>query len=83
MLGLYVHILLRTMLPSQSNEEKGANGGGGGGGVRILLLVFTSLMMVETIAYLAVVGYHRAWFERSGSSGANWRCTESEVLHVQ
>ncbi len=33
-------------------------------GVKILLLVFLSLMVVETIAYLAVVWYHRPWFER-------------------
>jgi len=80
MLGLYVHILLRTMLPSHPKDDEGANGegGGGGGGVRILLLVFTSLMMVETMAYLAVVGYHRAWFEQASCRG-----TEGEVLHVQ
>mmetsp|Transcript_9469 Transcript_9469/g.15717 ORF Transcript_9469/g.15717 Transcript_9469/m.15717 type:complete len:164 (-) Transcript_9469:63-554(-) len=35
-----------------------------GGGIPILLLVFLSLMMMETIAYLAVVWYHRPWFER-------------------
>ena len=33
-------------------------------GMRILLVVFTSLMIVETMAYLAVVWYHRSWFER-------------------
>ena len=33
-------------------------------GMRILLMVFIALMIVETMAYLAVVWYHRSWFER-------------------
>jgi len=56
MLALYAY-LIGTILHWHSD-------GKGSSGVEILLLVFLSLMVVETIAYLAVVWYHRPWFER-------------------
>ena len=55
-LALYVY-MLGMILHWHSDESSSS-------GVKILLLVFLSLMVVETIAYLAVVWYHRPWFER-------------------
>ena len=68
LLSLYVY-LLGTMI---------SNPGDTSAGVRILLMVFLSLMIVETMAYLAVVRYHRAWFER----GSVRRGAEGEALQV-
>jgi len=56
MLALYAY-LIGTVLHWHSDGQSSS-------GVGILLLVFLSLMVVETIAYLAVVWYNRFFFER-------------------
>ena len=68
LLGMYAY-LLGTMALHSSDASVG---------VRILLMVFTSLMIVETMAYLAVVWYHRSWFER----GSVRRTVEGEALQA-
>lgn len=54
LLSMYAYLLGNMALNSEGKNA----------GVRILLLVFIALMIVETMAYLAVVGCHRVWFER-------------------
>ena len=69
LLSMYAYLLGTMALHSRDTSAAG---------VRILLMVFTSLMIVETMAYLAVVWYHRTWFER----GSVRRTVEGEALQA-
>ena len=68
LLSMYAYLLGNMVLHSETTSA----------GVKILLMVFTSLMMVETVAYLAVVWYHRTWFER----GSPRRGEEGQALQT-
>ena len=57
LLSMYAYLLVEMVSHSEDTSA----------GMRILMMVFIALMIVETMAYLAVVWYHRTWFERGSA----------------